>query len=451
MVREQEEGTVVGLQLQHPLLYKVQEVQEAGEVQEVQEVQEVGVVGEDLLGGGSPEQLPMSQGLALRGRSHPILHDADDAMDVDSNVVVPPGDPRVVRGQSQVIKTRADSRSEALALEAFSLVQGDGAMTKCSGCSNVGQLKKCARPGCPFALCFQKSNMHTCISNVGLGEFWCPPCWGRSQSTPLPYSVVAEGTYLTGQNFTRCLLAFHTIALKHDAYAECLLQTQLEEEFVPWKNMLCRTSIELFTGAACLPHVCACVRDALAFVKAKPEADFLVLMDTHSDYDNGELVHSVDKHGNAWTQDASEVLCHHLGPELWKRSLDMAGTKGMILLACGSTFTKPLHFEKSSHWSPGMIPPIPGVFFNDICGSSKRLQFITGFTAHSVQPSVVMPFILWVIIQVYIHHLPVEQALEQEIAHWSLLSHTPVVLICWNKDKHLISPTISGNVWGLPP
>ncbi|KAG1860109.1 hypothetical protein F4604DRAFT_1684484 [Suillus subluteus] len=300
MVLEQEEGTVVGLQLQHPLLYKAQEVQEAGEVQEVQEV------GEDLRGGGAQNS---------------YLY-ADDAMDVDSNVIVPPGDPHVVRGQSQVIE---------------------------------------------------------------------------------------EKDYL------------------------------LEEEFVPWKNMLCRTSIELLTGAACLPNVRACVHDTLAFVKAKPEADFLVLMDMHSDYDNGKLVHSVDKHGNAWTQDASEVLCHHLGPELWKQSLDMVGTKGMILLACGPTFTKPLHFEKIK----SLV-------------SSKCLQFIIGFTAHSVQPSVVMPFMLQVIIQIYIHCLTVEQALEWEIAHWSLLSHTPVVLICWNQDKCLISQryiasTLSGNVWGLPP
>jgi hypothetical protein len=67
------------------------------------------------------------------------------------------------------------------------------------------------------------------------------------------------------------------------------------------------TNIELVTGAACLPNVRACVRNALAFVKARRETDLLVLLDTHTDYENGELVHSVDKHGNAWTQDASEV------------------------------------------------------------------------------------------------------------------------------------------------
>lgn len=70
---------------------------------------------------------------------------------------------------------------------------------------------------------------------------------------------------------------------------------------------LCCTNIELVTGAACLPNVRARVRDALALVKARSEADFLVLIDTHSDYENGELVHSVDKHGNVWTQDATEV------------------------------------------------------------------------------------------------------------------------------------------------
>lgn len=37
---------------------------------------------------------------------------------------------------------------------------------------------------------------------------------------------------------------------------------------------------------------------------------------------------------------------HHFGPELWKRSLDMTGIKGMILLACGPAFTQLPHFEK---------------------------------------------------------------------------------------------------------
>ncbi|KAG1817621.1 uncharacterized protein BJ212DRAFT_1480176 [Suillus subaureus] len=175
------------------------------------------------------------------------------------------------------------------------------------------------------------------------------------------------------------------------------------------------------------------------YSKVELEGQEVDLSPERGDYDNGKLVHSVDKHGNAWTQDASEVLCHHLGPELWKQSLDMAGTKGMILLACGSMFMKPLHFEKIK----SLV-------------SSKRLQFIIGFTAHSVQPSMVMPFMLWVIIQVYIHHLPVEQALEQEIAHWSLLSHIPMVLICWNQDKHLISQkyitsTLSGKCGAFPP
>jgi hypothetical protein len=67
------------------------------------------------------------------------------------------------------------------------------------------------------------------------------------------------------------------------------------------------TNIELVTGAACLPNVRTCVRDALAFVKARKQTDLLVLMDTHSDHESGELVHSVDKFGNAWTGDASEV------------------------------------------------------------------------------------------------------------------------------------------------
>jgi hypothetical protein len=58
--------------------------------------------------------------------------------------------------------------------------------------------------------------------------------------------------------------------------------------------------------------------------------------------------------------------------------------------------------------------------------------FIIGFTAHSVQSSVVMPFMLRVIIQVYIYQMPIELALEQEIVNWTLLSYTLVVLVCWN-------------------
>ncbi|KAG2362863.1 hypothetical protein BDR07DRAFT_977993 [Suillus spraguei] len=162
-------------------------------------------------------------------------------------------------------------------------------------------------------------------------------------------------------------------------------------------------------------------------------------MDTHSDYMNGELVHSVDKKGNAWTQSATEVLRHHLGPELWKRSVDMRGIKGMILLACGPAIMHPSQFEHIK----SLV-------------SSKRLQFIIGFTAHSVQPSVVMPFMQRVVTQVYIHQMPVEQALEMEISHWSMLSHTPVVLVCWNQEGCLVSrryiaSTPHGCVWGLPP
>ncbi|KAG2090489.1 uncharacterized protein F5147DRAFT_658156 [Suillus discolor] len=133
-----------------------------------------------------------------------------------------------------------------------------------------------------------------------------------------------------------------------------------------------------------------------ALVKAKSETDLLVLVDTHSDYESGELVHSVDKHGIAWTQESSEVLHHHLGPELRKWSMDMRGTKGIILLACGPVFTQPLYFE-----------------------NIKLL--VSSFTAHSVQPSVVMPFMLWVAVQVYTNGMPVKLALEKEIANLTLL------------------------------
>lgn len=67
------------------------------------------------------------------------------------------------------------------------------------------------------------------------------------------------------------------------------------------------THIPLVTGAACLPNVRACVRNALVLMKARRETDLLVLLDTHTDYENSELVHSVDKHGHAWTQSAWDV------------------------------------------------------------------------------------------------------------------------------------------------
>ncbi|KAG2353212.1 hypothetical protein BDR07DRAFT_1383381 [Suillus spraguei] len=283
-----------------------------------------------------------------------------------------------------------DPRSEALALEASSLAQYDGTATKCSSCSDAGLLKKCVRPGCPYALCFQKSNLHPCVKDLGPGEFWCPPCWICRSSTPgrLPYSVVAQGAYLTGKHYTRRPLVFHTIALKLDAYPESLLRCQLLEEFLHCPDMLQLTHIEMVTGAACLPNVRAHVRDALALVKAKPETDLLVCR-------------------------------HYLGPELWKCSQSMVGTKGMVLLACGSAFTNESHFETIKSLVSS--------------GFSKHLLFIIGFTAHSVQPSVVMPFMLRVIIKVYIHHIPVELVLEEEIAHWTLLCHTPVVLV-WHRS-----------------
>jgi hypothetical protein len=82
----------------------------------------------------------------------------------------------------------ADPRSEELALEASSLMQDDGVVNKCSSCFDVGLLKKCVRPGCPYVLCFQKSNMQPCIRDLSPGDFWCPPCWNRRGSGPLPVS-----------------------------------------------------------------------------------------------------------------------------------------------------------------------------------------------------------------------------------------------------------------------
>lgn len=67
-----------------------------------------------------------------------------------------------------------------------------------------------------------------------------------------------------------------------------------------------------------------------------------------------------------------------------------------------------------------------------------------------------MPFMLQTIVEVYIHQKPVQLALEQQITNWTLLSHTPVVLVCWNQEGRLISQryiaaTPFGCVWGLPP
>lgn len=67
------------------------------------------------------------------------------------------------------------------------------------------------------------------------------------------------------------------------------------------------SNIELLIGVACLPHVYAYIHDFLIFVKSKSDTNLLVLADIHSDYVNGQLVHSSDKHGEYWTQDAFKV------------------------------------------------------------------------------------------------------------------------------------------------
>lgn len=87
---------------------------------------------------------------------------------------------------------------------------------------------------------------------------------------------------------------------------------------------------------------------------------------------------------------------------------------------------------------------------------SKRLHFIIGFTAYSVQPTMVMPFMLRIAVEIYIHKKPVELAVEEVISSWTLLCHTPVVLVCWTRDNMLVSrrylaSTPSGSVWGLNP
>ncbi|KAG1759645.1 hypothetical protein EDD22DRAFT_849087 [Suillus occidentalis] len=188
----------------------------------------------------------------------------------------------------------------------------------------------------------------------------------------------------------------------------------------------------------------------------KPNADLLVLIDMHSDYVNGQLVHSIDTHGECWTQDASELFRHYMGPELFRHSLDMAGLKGMILLACGLAFNVPSHFKSITSLVSRYDTLHLWSVFDDVEEFSNHLTFIIGFTGHSVQPSVVMPFMLWVVTQAYIYQMPVETTLEHEIANWTLLCHTPVVLVCQGQKGQLIgqkyiASTPSGCVWGLPP
>ncbi|KAG2126342.1 uncharacterized protein EDB93DRAFT_1274406 [Suillus bovinus] len=346
---------------------------------------------------------------------------------------------RVVRGHSQAIDTGADPESIALALEAEALVTENGMIRVCSSCSDFGDLKKCVRPGCPHALCFSKTNLYPCIREVGDGEFWCPPCWSQKRQSPLPYKVVAQGAYLTSQSRIRRPLLFHTIALNLQDYPETLLRCQLDGEYQSCRDLLHHTKIRLENAGALVPNVRRAVKTGLVFLKNHPLANLLVLVDSHSDHDCGELVHGTRDDGEAVTRDAEKVLRHYIGPELWKMSEKMSGTKGMILLACGPTFTVRSHFE---------------IIKNLV--SSKRLHFIIGFTAYSVQPTIVMPFMLRIAVEIYIYKKPVELAVEQVISSWTLLCHTPVVLVCWTKHGELVSrrylaSTPSGSVWGLTP
>jgi hypothetical protein len=129
------------------------------------------------------------------------------------------------------------------------------------------------------------------------------------------------------------------------------------------------TRIRLENGGARVPNVRRSVKTGLVFLKDHPLANLLVLVDSHSDYDCGELVHGTRDDGQAITRDAEkvgasdypflhhlstsvthfdncpQVLRHYIGPELWKLSEKMSGTKGMILVACGPTFTVRSHFE----------------------------------------------------------------------------------------------------------
>ncbi|KAG1770824.1 hypothetical protein EV702DRAFT_1049269 [Suillus placidus] len=349
------------------------------------------------------------------------------------------GGGRVVRGHSQAIDTGADPESIALALEAQALVTEDGTIRVCSSCSDFGDLKKCVRPGCPHALCFAKTNLYPCIREVGDGEFWCPPCWSQKRKSPLPYTVVAQGAYLTSQGRTRRPLLFHTIALNLQDYPETLLRCQLDGEYQSCQDLLHHTHIRLENGGARVPNVRRAVKTGLVFLKDRPASNLLVLVDSHSDYDCGELVHGTRDDGQAVTRDAEKVLRHYIGPELWKLSENMPGTKGMILLACGPTFTVRSHFE---------------IIKNLV--SSKRLHFVIGFTAHSVQPTMVMPFMLRIAVEIYVHQKPVELAVEEVISNWTLLCHTPVVLVCWTRrgefvSRRYLASTPSGSVWGLTP
>lgn len=67
------------------------------------------------------------------------------------------------------------------------------------------------------------------------------------------------------------------------------------------------THIRLENGGASVPNVRRAVKTGLVFLKNHPLANLLVLVDSHSDHDCGELVHGTRDDGEPVTRDAEKV------------------------------------------------------------------------------------------------------------------------------------------------
>ncbi|KAG9310615.1 hypothetical protein JVU11DRAFT_9182 [Chiua virens] len=238
-------------------------------------------------------------------------------------------------------------------------------------------------------------------------------------------------------------LLFHGIV--YDDPEQCyplqVLQIGLDTTFRLRPQNLVSTKIQLLSGNACLPKVRSVVKPALTFLKSVLHTDVLILLDAHSDRSTGLVTHDHSNDGYSRIDRVDQVLSHYIGPDIWKRLPAVAGIKGLFLLTCGAAFTIREHFVT------GIIPLV----------ETGKFDFIIGFSASSVQPNLVMPFMLEVVNEIYVNRTPVEEVFQREIPrHWDLLKHTPVVLVSKTDGARLISRRYilslpPWTLWGLVP
>lgn len=111
-------------------------------------------------------------------------------------------------------------------------------------------------------------------------------------------------------------------------------------------------NIEMITTAACLPNIYTHVCNALLFVKDKLKTNLLVLLIMYSDYTNSELIHSINKNKNIWTNNVLNVSTgYHSVIYFVSRILDIILLYRLRIVKALSKYDWPQKNDPAGMWS----------------------------------------------------------------------------------------------------